>query len=154
MGYLDTTRDLYKEAALTPQVGLCCVTSQARFLPGLTIPEGMQEMNYGCGTTVHFGDLSTKETILYIGVGGGLEALQFAYFTRRPGSVIAVDGVPEMLDKARKNFDLAAKMNEWFCPDFIHLVHGDALNLPVEDKSVNVTAQNCLFNIFEQDDLT
>lgn len=153
MGYLDTTRELYKEAALTPQVGLCCVTSRARFLPGLTIPDVMQEMNYGCGTTVHFGDLSSEETILYLGVGGGLEALQFAYFTCRPGSVIAVDGVPEMLDKARKNLDAAAKMNDWFCPDFIQLVHGDALSLPVEDESVNVAAQNCLFNIFEQDDL-
>lgn len=154
LSYLDTTRELYKEAALTPQVGLCCVTSQARFLPGLTIPDIMQEMNYGCGTTVHFGDLSPEETILYIGVGGGLEALQFAYFTRRSKAVIAVDGVPEMLDKARKNFDAAAKMNDWFCPDFIQLVHGDALSLPVEDESINVAAQNCLFNIFEQDDLT
>jgi hypothetical protein len=27
MGYLDTASDLYKEAALTPQAGLCCVTS-------------------------------------------------------------------------------------------------------------------------------
>lgn len=153
MGYLDTTRELYKEAALTPQDGLCCVTSRARFLPGLTIPDVMQEMNYGCGTTVHFGDLSSQETILYLGVGGGLEALQFAYFTRRPGSVIAVDGVPEMLDKAKRNLDAAARMNDWFCPDFIQLVHGDALSLPVEDESVNVAAQNCLFNIFEQDDL-
>ena len=109
MSYLDTTRDLYKEAALTPQVGLCCVTSQTRFLPDLTIPDVMQEMNYGCGTTVHFGDLNPKETILYIGVGGGLEALQFAYFTRQPQAVIAVDKVPEMLDKARENFTSCSK---------------------------------------------
>jgi SAM-dependent methyltransferase len=154
MGYLDTTRELYKEAALTPQVGLCCVTSQARFLPGLTIPDAMQEMNYGCGTTVHFGDLSADENILYIGVGGGLEALQFAYFTRRPRAVVAVDRVSEMLDKARENFNLASKMNNWFRPDFIQLVQGDALSLPVEDESADVAAQNCLFNIFEQDDLT
>jgi ubiquinone/menaquinone biosynthesis C-methylase UbiE len=114
----------------------------------------MQEMNYGCGTTVHFGELSPEETILYVGVGGGLEALQFAYFTRRPQSVIAVDKVPEMLDKARENFILAAKNNDWFRPDFVQLMQGDALSLPVEDESVNVAAQNCLFNIFEPDDLT
>ncbi|TWH45430.1 arsenosugar biosynthesis arsenite methyltransferase ArsM [Sporomusa sp. KB1] len=154
MGYLDTTNELYKEAALIPQDGLCCVTSKSRFLPGLTIPAVMQEMNYGCGTTVHFGDLSHEETILYVGVGGGLEALQFAYFTRRPKSVIAVDKVPEMLDKARQNLELATKMNAWFRPDFIYLINGDALSLPVETESVTVAAQNCLFNIFEQDDLT
>lgn len=153
MVYLDIAQELYKEAALTPQVGLCCVSSQARFLPGLTIPGVMQEMNYGCGTTVYFGDLRSEETILYVGVGGGLEALQFAYFTRRSKAVIAVDKVPEMLDKARVNFNLAATINDWFHPNFINLVQGDALSLPVEDNSVDVAAQNCLFNIFEQDDL-
>lgn len=153
MGYLDTTRELYKEAALTPRTGLCCVAGQPRFLPGLTIPVVMQEMNYGCGTTVHFGDLNPEETILYVGVGGGLEALQFAYFTRRPRAVIAVERVPEMIDKARENLRLAAKLNNWFQPDFIQLVEGDALCLPVEDEKVDVAAQNCLFNIFAKDDL-
>ncbi|QDR81579.1 arsenosugar biosynthesis arsenite methyltransferase ArsM [Sporomusa termitida] len=154
MGYLDTAQEVYKKAALTPQSGLCCVSSQDRFLPGLTIPGIMQAMNYGCGTTVHFGDLRPEETILYIGVGGGLEALEFAYFTRRPQAVIAVDKVPEMLEKARENFNLAAKMNEWFQQDFIELVQGDALSLPVAECSVDVAAQNCLFNIFEEADFT
>lgn len=154
MGYLKVTSDLYKEAALKPKIGLCCVTNQTRFLPDLTIPEAMQKMNYGCGTTVHFGDLNPRETILYIGVGGGLEALQFAYFTRRPQAVIAVDKVAEMLEKAGENFALAAKNNQWFHTEFIKLIQGDALELPVESESVDVAAQNCLFNIFEQDDLT
>ncbi|MEN8777490.1 MAG: methyltransferase domain-containing protein, partial [Polaribacter sp.] len=30
---------------------------------------------------------------------------------------------------------------------------GDAMNLPVEDNSIDVAAQNCLFNIFKSDDL-
>lgn len=154
MSYLHTTHELYKEAALVPQASLCCVTNQARFLPELTVPEIMEQMNYGCGTTVHFGDLNSRETILYVGVGGGLEALQFAYFTRRCQSVVAVDRVPEMLAKAEANFKLAADLNPWFQPDFIKLIEGDALNLPVENESVDVAAQNCLFNIFQEADLT
>jgi len=154
MSYLDTTHELYKEAALTPQSSLCCVTSQARFLPELNVPSIMHEMNYGCGTTVHFGDLNPRETILYVGVGGGLEALQFAYFTRRPESIIAVDRVPEMMAKAQENFKLAADLNPWFKQDFIKLLQGDALSLPVENESVDVAAQNCLFNIFKENDLT
>jgi SAM-dependent methyltransferase len=113
----------------------------------------MYEMNYGCGTTVHFGDLKPTDTVLYVGVGGGLEALQFSYFTRRPSSVLAVDRVPEMLAKARENFGLAANLNKWFQPDFIKLLKGDALSLPVENNSVDVAAQNCLFNIFKENDL-
>jgi ubiquinone/menaquinone biosynthesis C-methylase UbiE len=154
MSYLNTTHELYREAALTPQASLCCVTQQNRHLPGLIVPSIMNEMNYGCGTTVHFGDLNPRETILYVGVGGGLEALQFAYFTRRPHSVIAVDRVPEMLQKAQENFVEAEKLNEWFRSDFIDLLQGDALKLPVKDASADVAAQNCLFNIFEGDDLS
>ena len=48
----------------------------------------MQEMNYGCGTTVHFSELVNQPTVLYVGVGGGLEALQFAYFSRCQSAVI------------------------------------------------------------------
>ena len=154
MNYLETTHELYKEAALTPQSSLCCVASQARFLPELQVPNIMHEMNYGCGTTVHFGDLNPREKILYVGVGGGLEALQFAYFTRRPQSVIAVERVPEMLVKAQENFNLAAGLNKWFRPEFVKLVQGDALSLPVKNESVDVAAQNCLFNIFKEQDLT
>jgi len=110
-------------------------------------------MNYGCGTTVHIRDLKPEMSVLYVGVGGGMEALQFAYFTRSPGSVIAIDSVPEMLDKARENFELAALANDWFEPEFVTLLEGDALDLPVPDGSVDLTAQNCLFNIFVADDL-
>jgi len=113
----------------------------------------MSEMNYGCGTTVHLRDLNSDSTVLYVGVGGGMEALQFAYVTRRPGSVIAVDSVPEMLEKARENFEIAAEVNDWFDPSFVTLREGDALDLPVPDGSVDIAAQNCLFNIFVEEDL-
>ena len=151
--YLETTRSLYKEAAETPQAALCCTTSKPYALPGLVIPEAMSEMNYGCGTTVHLRDLNSDSTVLYVGVGGGMEALQFAYVTRRPGSVIAVDSVPEMLEKARENFEIAAEVNDWFDPSFVTLREGDALDLPVPDGSVDIAAQNCLFNIFVEEDL-
>ena len=151
--YLEATRDLYKEAAMAPQAALCCTSSAPMAMPGLRIPTEMSEMNYGCGTTVSTRDLRQDSTVLYVGVGGGMEALQFAYFTRRPGSVIAVDSVPEMLEKARVNFEIAAEQNDWFDPSFVTLMEGDALDLPVEDGSVDLAAQNCLFNIFVAEDL-
>jgi len=39
----------------------------------------MREMSCGCLTAVHPEDLADKPVLLYVGVGGGLEALQFAY---------------------------------------------------------------------------
>ncbi|MEN8804021.1 MAG: arsenosugar biosynthesis arsenite methyltransferase ArsM [Wenyingzhuangia sp.] len=153
MSYLETTKNVYKEAALTPDVGLCCTTNPIWELPGLTIPKIMQEMNYGCGSTVHARDLSNHPKILYVGVGGGMELLQFAYFSRQKQGVIGIDVVDEMLTASAKNFIEAEEKNEWFQKEFVDLRKGDALHLPVDDNSIDVAAQNCLFNIFKTEEL-
>ncbi|MCF8273615.1 MAG: arsenosugar biosynthesis arsenite methyltransferase ArsM [Flavobacteriaceae bacterium] len=153
MNYLETTHNVYKEAALNPNIGLCCTTNPIWELPGLKIPKIMQEMNYGCGSTVHARDLTNNPKMLYVGVGGGMELLQFSYFNRQKGGVIGVDVVDEMLEASRKNFVEAEKLNPWFKSEFVTLKKGDAMNLPVEDNSIDVAAQNCLFNIFKADDL-
>jgi SAM-dependent methyltransferase len=151
--YLHTVASVYAEAARNPDAGLCCVTSPVWRLPGLVLPPAMLEMNYGCGSAVDPRDLRGGDTVLYVGVGSGLEALQFAYLTRRPGGVIAVDPVAEMRECARANFIEAARLNPWFRPDFVTLLDGSALELPVPPASATVVAQNCLFNVFTRNDL-
>ena len=153
MSYLDATHDLYKEAALSPDVGLCCTTNPIWELPGLKIPTIMQEMNYGCGSTVHARDLTNNPKTLYVGVGGGMELLQFSYFNRQKNGVVGIDVVDEMLEASRTNFKEAEILNPWFKSEYIDLKKGDAMNLPVEDNSIDVAAQNCLFNIFKAEDL-
>lgn len=151
--YLETTKDVYREAALTPDVGLCCTTTPIWAFPGLDIPKKMQEMNYGCGSTVHPRDLINNPKVLYVGVGGGMELLQFAYFSRQKEGVIGVDVVDEMLEASAQNFLEAEQSNPWFDKSFVSLRKGDALNLPIADETVDVAAQNCLFNIFKEEDL-
>ena len=151
--YLETTKNIYKIAAETPDVGLCCTTTPMWQLPGLNIPKKMQQMNYGCGSTVHPRDLVNHPQILYVGVGGGMELLQFSYFNRQKNGVIGVDVVEEMLTASSDNFLEAEKLNNWFDSSFVDLRTGDALNLPLEDNSVDVAAQNCLFNIFKEEDI-
>ena len=153
MSYLDATTDLYKQAALTPDVGLCCTTTPIWKFPGLEIPMIMQEMNYGCGSTISAQDLINNPKVLYVGVGGGMELLQFAYFSRQKSGVIGVDVVDEMLEASRKNFIIAEQENDWFKSEFVELKKGDALNLPIENESIDIAAQNCLFNIFKTEDL-
>ncbi len=152
--YLQTVENVYEQAALSPDATLCCTDAPVWRLPDLIIPPIMLQMNYGCGSTVTPRDLKADDTILYVGVGGGLEALQFAYFTRKPGGVIAVDPVAAMRDKAAANFAEAARLNPWFRPEFVRILDGNALSLPVPANSVSVAAQNCLFNVFHADDLT
>ncbi|MEO6130326.1 MAG: arsenosugar biosynthesis arsenite methyltransferase ArsM [Saprospiraceae bacterium] len=153
MAYLEVTRNVYKEAAENPQVGLCCTTTPVWQLPGLCIPNRMLQMNYGCGSTVHPRDLVNNPKILYVGVGGGMELLQFSYFSRQNAGVTGIDVVDEMLTSAKANLIEAEKENAWFHSEFVQLIKGDALDLPVEDNSIDVAAQNCLFNIFKHDDL-
>jgi SAM-dependent methyltransferase len=151
--YLSVTRDVYKEAALNPQQGLCCTTTPIWRLPELSIPPRMLEMNYGCGSTVNPRDLTGNPSILYVGIGGGMEMLQFSYFSRRAGGVIGLDVVDEMQEACHDNLIAAEAMNPWFRRDFIDLRKGDALNLPIREETIDVAAQNCLFNIFHNGDL-
>ena len=151
--YLETTKNLYRDAANTPDVGLCCTTTPVWQLPGLSIPKKMQEMNYGCGSTVNPQDLVNEPTVLYVGAGGGMELLQFAYFSRKKNGVIGLDVVDEMLEACQKNLEQAETENDWFRSDFIDLRPGDALDLPIDDESIDVAAQNCLFNIFKPEEL-
>ncbi|MBC7509130.1 MAG: arsenosugar biosynthesis arsenite methyltransferase ArsM [Ferruginibacter sp.] len=153
MDYLETTKNVYKAAAEKPDVGLCCTTTPVWQLPGLDMPVIMQQMNYGCGSTVNPRDLVNSPRILYVGVGGGMELLQFAYFSRQKNGVVGVDVVDEMLLASERNFAEAEKLNPWFKKEMVDLRKGDALNLPIEDNSIDVAAQNCLFNIFKQEEL-
>ena len=151
--YLETVKNVYKDAAENPQKGLCCTTTPIWQLPGLQIPDKMLDMNYGCGSTVNPRDLVNDPSILYVGAGGGMELLQFAYFSRKSGGVIGIDPVEEMLEVCSQNFEEAEKLNPWFRKEFVELRSGDALNLPIENESVDIAAQNCLFNIFHDEDL-
>jgi SAM-dependent methyltransferase len=151
--YLDETINVYRDAALKPNVGLCCTTTPMNAFPGLEIPQIMKEMNYGCGAIVSARDLINNPKILYVGVGGGMELLQFSYFNRSTAGVIGVDIVDEMLQSCADNLLEAEKLNPWFKKEFIDLRRGSALQLPVEDNSIDVAGQNCLFNIFKEGDL-
>lgn len=153
MSYLEVTKDVYKKAAEQPDIGLCCTTSPIWKLPELEIPQIMLDMNYGCGTTVNPRDLVDHPNILYVGVGGGMEVLQFSYFSRQQSGVIGVDIVDEMLKACDQNLKEAEKLNPWFRREMVELHKGSALDLPVADHSIDVAAQNCLFNIFEKGDL-
>ena len=151
--YLEAAKLVYEEAANNPQKGLCCTTTPVWELPELTVPSKMLEMNYGCGSTVNPLDLSRNPSVLYVGVGGGMELLQLSYFNRRPGAVIGVDPVERMVDVCAENLLEAEKANSWFKKEFIDLRVGDALALPIADGTIDVAAQNCLFNIFKKDEL-
>ena len=74
----------------------------------------MLEMNYRCGNTVNPSDLVNDPSILYVGVGDGMEILQFAYFSKKKSGVIGIDPVSEMANACKKNLIEAEKSTSWF----------------------------------------
>ena len=100
--YLDSVADFYERVAETPAVGLCCVGGARLALPELCVPPDMEAMSYGCVSSVQPTDLSGSPRVVYVGVGGGKEALEFAYFSRAPGNVIAIEPVAAMRAVARQ----------------------------------------------------
>lgn len=54
------TVDLYTKAAQTPDSSLCCVSTPPFRARDLSIPPIMEEMNYGCGTTVQAADIPSQ----------------------------------------------------------------------------------------------
>jgi SAM-dependent methyltransferase len=64
-----------------------------------------------------------------------------------------LDVVEEMLAACREHLHEAELQNPWFKSSFVDLRQGDALALPAADSSVDVAAQNCLFNIFHDREL-
>jgi hypothetical protein len=50
-----------------------------------------------------------------------------------------------MLEALAKNFLVAEEQNEWFKSEFVELKKRRCLNLPIEDESIDIAAQNCFF---------
>jgi ubiquinone/menaquinone biosynthesis C-methylase UbiE len=42
-----------------------------------------------------------------------------------------------MLEASRQNFIIAEQENDWFKSEFVEFKKGDALNLPIEDESID-----------------
>jgi hypothetical protein len=52
--YIETTKDVYQEAALTSDVGLCLNTTPIWSFPGLDILSKMKEMQFVIKQLMHY----------------------------------------------------------------------------------------------------
>ena len=82
-----------------------------------------------------------------------MEVLQFAYFSRRPHAVIGIDAVGEMLAACDKNLIEAEKCQCVVPPRLRRPAPGRRAQPSDRRRSVDVAAQNCLFNIFHDAEL-
>ncbi|WP_371379997.1 DUF2703 domain-containing protein [Sporomusa aerivorans] len=123
------------------------------FLPGMAIPAKMNGMKYEFSINPYCSEIKAEETVVCIGAGTGIAALQYSYFTRRKASVIVVDNVLERITEMNANLKLAAEENQWFQFDYIKIVHGDILELPLPSECIDIAVFNCMDNKVEANDL-
>jgi hypothetical protein len=108
-------------------------------------------MNYGCGSTVHARDLEIARAP-YVGAGGMNTTVRPTL--RHKGGVVGVDVVPEMLEASSKNFKVVeVKKTPGLVLEFVELHKVKRCTHPWKIISIDVAAQNCLFNIFKAEDL-
>ncbi|MBI4699020.1 MAG: methyltransferase domain-containing protein [Nitrospirae bacterium] len=110
------------------------------------IPDEVLAVSYGCGNPAALADIKEGETLVDLGSGGGIDCFIAAKKSGRKGRVIGIDMTDEMLDKAR---DSAKKVAGVLGFANIEFRHGNIMELPVEDNSVDLVISNCVINLTE-----
>jgi SAM-dependent methyltransferase len=146
----DIVRDRYGEIARAgtpvPEAGCCgpeaaTIAKRVGYLAEeiAAVPEGAN-LGLGCGAPLVHAALQPGETVLDLGSGAGFDAFLAAREVGPTGRVIGVDMTPEMLDRARRNAEVAARHN-------VEFREGRIEALPVADASVDVVISNCVINL-------
>lgn len=103
------------------------------------VPDGA-DLGLGCGNPTAIASLSSGQTVLDLGAGGGFDCFIAAHRVGPTGKVIGVDMTPDMVTLARNN---ARKVNA----KNVEFRLGEIEHLPVADASVDVILSNCVINL-------
>lgn len=102
-------------------------------------PKGAN-MGLGCGNPVALASLSSGETVVDLGSGGGFDCFLAANKVGPGGHVIGVDMTPDMISKARLN------ARQFKVPN-VEFRLGEIEHLPVADGSADIIMSNCVINL-------
>jgi arsenite methyltransferase len=137
--------DRYARAASTGEQ-ICGLTSYDFAELKSFIPEEVLKISYGCGTPAGLKTVSTGETVLDIGSGGGIDCFEASRLVGPTGHVIGVDMTDTMLAIARKNAPLVAA-NLGYPASNVEFRKGTADAIPVIDDAVDLVISNCVINL-------
>jgi SAM-dependent methyltransferase len=136
-------RELYGEAAETPQAELCCPT---KYDPAAVdhVPQEVLDRFYGCGSPLAAAGIEEGETVLDLGSGAGIDVFVAARAVGPGGRAIGVDMTDEMLAVAR---DSQPKVAAALGYDVVDFRRGFLEEIPVESKTVDLVTSNCVINL-------
>ena len=137
--------DRYARAASTSEQ-MCCPTSYDMANLRSFIPEEVLKISYGCGTPAGLKTVSSGETVLDIGSGGGIDCFEASRLVGPSGHVIGIDMTDTMLTIARKNAPIVAA-NLGYASSNVEFRKGMADAIPVLDGAVDLIISNCVINL-------
>jgi arsenite methyltransferase len=104
------------------------------------VPDETIRMALGVGNPVRHAGLAAGESVLDLGSGGGIDCLLAARAVGPSGSVVGIDFLPEMTERATRAAALAGIDN-------VRFVEGEIEALPLPDASVDVVISNGVINL-------
>ena len=127
----ETVREHYG-AAVEAQTGCCAKPDTATV--------GGARTSFGCGDPLALLGLEPGQTILDLGSGPGLDAIEAARRVSPGGSVIGVEMTQKMIAAAVRNAKASGVEN-------VEFRAGDAENLPIADSTIDHVISNCVVNL-------
>ena len=104
------------------------------------VPEVAVNRALGVANHLRHADIRPGQTVLDIGCGGGIDTVLAAQRTGPAGRVIALDFLPEMLERTRAAVDAAGLGN-------VTPIEGEMESIPLPDDSVDVIVSNGVVNL-------
>lgn len=98
------------------------------------------DLGLGTGMPTRFAGIKEGDTVVDLGSGAGMDSFLAREITGPTGKVIGVDMTESMVEKARKNSEIAGYNN-------VEFRLGDIENLPVRDKSAHVIIGNGVMSL-------
>lgn len=97
-------------------------------------------LGLGCGNPIAMAKIKVGDTVLDLGSGAGFDAFLAVKRVGEKGRVIGIDFSKPMIKKAKSNARKYGYKN-------IEFLYGDIENLPVKDKTADITISNCVINL-------
>jgi arsenite methyltransferase len=105
------------------------------------VPAGSVVWALGVGNPVRHAGLTSGETVVDLGSGGGIDSILAARRVGPTGRVIGVDLLDEMVERASDNARPAGVAG------WTEFVRGEMEDLPLPDSSVDVVISNGVINL-------
>jgi SAM-dependent methyltransferase len=98
------------------------------------------DLGLGIGMPTRYAEIKEGQTIVDLGAGAGMDSFLAREITGPAGKVIGIDMTERMVEKARKNAEIAGYNN-------VEFRLGDIEKLPLSDKTAHVVLGNGIMNM-------